>query len=140
MISAQHVGRTYPPTNAFLLSRASIEEFAEALGDTDPNYHSDRPVAPPTMLAMIWTTAWQSMFSDPELGLVLSRTLHAKQRFTWDRHLRERDEIRGQLRIQNVEPRGHFVKIDFVVEFTTINEEHVASSESTFYYEPEAAA
>lgn len=140
MISADHEGRTYPPTKAFLLSRAAIEEFATALGDSDANYINDHPVAPPTMLAMIWTTAWQSMFADPELALVLSRTLHATQRFTWNRNLRERDEIRGQLRIVGVEPRGHFIKIDFVVQFSTITGEPVATSESSFYYEPEVAA
>ena len=33
------VGRTYPPTEPYVVGREKIREFARAIGATDPEYH-----------------------------------------------------------------------------------------------------
>ena len=53
-ISPEHVGRSYPATKPYRVSRAKIAEFATALGDQNPAYFDeDSPIAPPTFAAVI---------------------------------------------------------------------------------------
>lgn len=107
-ISADHAGRTYPPTVPYQVSRAKIVEFAAALGDGNPAYvaAADEPMAPPTFAAVIAFGAWDAMFTDPELGLALHRTIHTEQGFVWERPLRAGDEVTATLTIDKVRTRG----------------------------------
>ena len=43
-VTADLVGRSYPPTKPYVVSAAKIKEFAEAVGSTDP-VHTERDVA-----------------------------------------------------------------------------------------------
>ena len=52
-ITAEHVGRRYPAAPPYVVSRAKIAEFAEAVRDDNPAYRGDHPVAPPTFAAVI---------------------------------------------------------------------------------------
>ena len=74
-ISEAHAGRRYPPTAPYAISAAKIAEFARALGDDNPAYAGDFPVAPPTFAAVISAPAWQQMFDDSELELALASIL-----------------------------------------------------------------
>ncbi len=68
-ISEEHVGRSYPATAPYQVSRAKIAEFAAALGDADnPAYAGNAAVAPPTFAVVLASAAWDAMFADPELG------------------------------------------------------------------------
>ena len=80
-ISPEHAGRSYPPTAAYEVSAAKIAEFARAIGDDNPAYFADAPIAPPTFVAVIAAAAWEAMFADAELGLALRRIVHGDQRF-----------------------------------------------------------
>ena len=92
-ISADHVGRVYPATKPYRVSRAKIAEFATALGDTNPAYFDDEsPIAPPTFAVLPSSAAWGALFEDAELELALSRTVHADQRFTHHRPIVAGDE------------------------------------------------
>ena len=105
-ISAEHVGRSYPPAPAYRVSRAKIVEFATALGDDNPAYRSEEPIAPPTFAAVIAAQAWDALFDDEELGLALHRIVHADQSFDFHRPLREGDDVVAQLSIEKVRTRG----------------------------------
>ncbi|MGJ3507682.1 FAS1-like dehydratase domain-containing protein [Enemella sp. A6] len=105
-ITAEHVGRSYPPTPAYPVGQAKIEEFATALGERDSAYHGPDAVAPPTFAFVISSAAWQALFDDAELGLALHRILHADQKFSFVRPIRVGDEITATLTITSVRNRG----------------------------------
>jgi len=139
-ISEAHVGRTYPATVPYQVTRAKIAEFANALGDANPAYRGENPVAPPTFAVVISSQAWGSLFDDPELGLALKRTIHADQSFTYDRPLRSGDEIVASLRIDKVRSRGGMDWVGISVDLETTAGEHVCTAKSTLLHSQEADA
>ena len=137
-ISEQHVGRTYPPTAPYEVSAAKIGEFARALGDDNPAYVGDAPIAPPTFVAVIAAGAWDSLFGDPELDLALRRVVHADQRFDYVRPLRAGDRVSAVLSIDKVRVRGEVDIIGVSVKVDTVGGEPVCGASSTFYHSHES--
>ena len=105
-LSEAHAGRSYPPTPVYEITAAKIAEFVAALGDDNPAYEGDSPLAPPTLVAMIAFAAWDQMFADPDLELELRRIIHGDQRFTYVRPLRAGDRVTATLTIEKVRTRG----------------------------------
>lgn len=138
-ISADHAGRRYPPTAPYEVSKAKITEFAAALGDDNPAYAGEQPIAPPTFVAVISARAWEAMFADPDLDLALRRTVHADQRFRYHRPLRAGDEVRATLSIDRVRARGSLDMISSSVEVETLSGEPVCTAEATFLHSREPA-
>ena len=118
MISDAHVGRTYPPTEPYLVSREKTAEFADALGDDNPAYRGESPVAPPTFAAVLAAKAWGNLFGDAELDMKLPQTIHADQRFEWARQLRAGDAVTATLSIDKVRARGNtaFVTVSVALD------------------------
>ena len=133
MISDAHVGRTYPPTEPYLVSREKIAEFADALGDDNPAYRGDHPVAPPTFAAVIAAQAWEALFGDEELGLALNRTMHTDQTFTFRRPLRPGDAVVAELSIEKVRNRGALDMITVLVDLT-VDGDTVCEARSTLMH------
>ena len=71
-ITSEHAGRSYPPTAPYEVSAAKIAEFARAIGDDNPAYLTEAPLAPPTFIAVVAKDAWETMFADEDLGLALA--------------------------------------------------------------------
>lgn len=140
-ITPEHSGRSYPPVQPYRVSRAKIHEFAAALGEQSPWCLGDDPVAPPTFAALIAASAWEVLFDDPELGVALNRTIHADQSFTYQRPLREGDDVVAQLTIEKVRNRGNLDIITISVELS-IEGEPVCTARSTLIHtrEQESAA
>jgi acyl dehydratase len=138
-ISEQHVGRAYPPTAPYEVSAAKIGEFARALGDDNPAYAGEAPVAPPTFVAVIAAAAWDSLFGDAELDLALRRVVHADQRFDYVRPLRAGDRVSAVLTIDKVRVRGEVDIIGVSVKVATIDGEPVCGASSTFYHSHDSA-
>ena len=132
-ISEAHVGRTYPPTEPYLVSQEKIAEFAAALGDGNPAYTGRDAVAPPTFAAVLSARAWESLFSDPELDVALRRTIHGDQKFAWERPLRVGDEVTAALSIGGVRQRGNSAIISVVVDLR-VDGESVCTSTSTLFH------
>ncbi|WP_342373131.1 MaoC family dehydratase N-terminal domain-containing protein [Propioniciclava soli] len=139
-ISEAHVGRTYPPSEPYLVSREKIAEFAAAIGGDDAAYTGPDAVAPPTFAAVLAARAWQSMFADPELDVALHRTIHGDQRFTWTRPLRAGDEVVATLGIQSVRMRGRSAIIGVGVELAVDGEVVCTSTSTLFQTWPEEAS
>lgn len=133
-ITENHVGRTYPPTAPYEVSSAKIAEFAAALGDGNPRYVDEAPVAPPTFAAVIGANAWDGLFDDPELELSLKRVIHADQTFVWHRQLRAGDTVIGVLRIDKVRRRSAIEIVGVTVRLSTIEGEPLVDSSSTFVH------
>ncbi|GGR43769.1 MaoC family dehydratase N-terminal domain-containing protein [Streptomyces netropsis] len=96
------IGRTYPPTPPYEVSREKIREFAEAVGDLHPAYTDpvaaralghDDVIAPPTFPFTIAHRAADQVVQDPELGLDFSRVVHSDQRFDYTRPMRAGDRV-----------------------------------------------
>ena len=133
-ITAEHAGRSYPPTVPYEVSAAKIAEFAEALGDANPAYRGDQPIAPPTFAAVISAAAWRAMFDDTELDLALRRIVHADQRFGYERPLRAGDRVQAVLTIEKVRNRGSSDIISSSVRLHGVDGELVCRVEATFYH------
>jgi acyl dehydratase len=136
-ISESHAGRSYPPTEPYEVTGVKIAEFAAALGDDNPAYFGDRPIAPPTFAAVIAGRAWEALWQDAELGLELRRIVHADQRITHHRPLRAGDRVTATLRIDRVRSRGGADMINSSVLLATVDGEEVCTASSTFLHTPE---
>ncbi|AQP43874.1 FAS1-like dehydratase domain-containing protein [Tessaracoccus flavus] len=137
-ITAEHVGRRYPDTPEYVVSRAKIAEFAAALGDDNPAYAGDHPIAPPTFAAVIAAQAWGALFSDAELGLALNRIIHGEQNFTFHRPLTDGDAVISRLTIEKVRNRGQMDWITVLVDLT-VDGQTVCESRSTLMHTREAS-
>lgn len=131
-ISEAHVGRSYPPTEPYLVTREKVAEFAAALGDDNPAYRGPDAVAPPTFAAVLAARAWDALFADPELDLALHRTMHGDQKFTWARPLRAGDQVVATLSIGGVRMRGSSAIIGVVVDLSVAGETVCTSSSTLF--------
>lgn len=144
-ISAEHIGRAYPPGQPYIVSSAKIAEFAAALGgaeggDANPAYAGEHPVAPPTFAVLIAARTWDRLFGDPELGLALHRTVHADQSFVHERPLRDGDAILATLTIEKVRSRGPVDWVGIRVSLDTVEGEHVCTARSTLLHTREEGA
>lgn len=134
------MGRTYPPTPPYAVSAAKIAEFARALGDDNPAYAGEAPVAPPTFAAVIAAPAWQQLFTDPELELALRRIVHGDQRFDVRDPLRAGDVVSATLTIDKVRVRAGTEMITASVVVTGADGAERGTATATFVHARTAAA
>ena len=88
-VNPSFVGRSYPPTPPYRVSREKIREFADAINDPNPAYRSVEAaqalghpdvVAPPTFPIVLTLPAGHQFIADPEAGVDYSRVVHGEQR------------------------------------------------------------
>ena len=139
-ITEAHTGRRYPPNDAYQVSAAKIAEFAAALGDDNPRYRGESPIAPPTFAAVITAPAWNQLFSDPELELSRERIVHGDQRFTFFRPFRAGDVVIATVTIDKVRVRTGSELVSAVVDMSSRDGDQICSSQATFYHAREALA
>ena len=139
-ITEAHAGRRYPPNHPYQVSAAKIAEFATALGDDNPRYRGESPIAPPTFAVVISAPAWSQLFSDPELELSLERIVHGDQRFTFFRPIRAGDVVIATLAIDKVRVRAGSELVSATVDLSSRDGEQICSSQATFYHTREALA
>ena len=68
------VGKEYDEV-PFEVERERIVQFADAIGDPDPRYRSEQPIAPPTFPTVMQIATGGQVVLDPELGLDYSRVV-----------------------------------------------------------------
>ena len=114
-IDPAFVGRVYPPTQPYLVSREKIREFATAVGDEHQSYFDPQVarslgypdvVAPPTFAIVVTMPAGHQVTFDPELGLDYSRVVHGEQRFVHRRPLVAGDEVSVVVTVESVRSAG----------------------------------
>ncbi|BCY05525.1 MaoC family dehydratase N-terminal domain-containing protein [Actinoplanes sp. L3-i22] len=108
-------GRSWPPTETYLVGREKIREFARAIGATEAEYHDPEAaralgypdvVAPPTFPVTITMAASRQVVNDPALGLDYSRVVHGDQRFKYDRPLVAGDAVVCVNTVDEITTRG----------------------------------
>lgn len=109
------VGRVFPPTAPYLVGREKVREFARAVFADAPQ-HSDPAaaralgypdvVAPPTFAMVVQDLTLQQLLGDPDSGIVLSRLVHAEQRFRYSRPIVAGDELTATLSVTGIRTLG----------------------------------
>jgi acyl dehydratase len=102
-LNRDFIGREYPSSETYEVSRELIRRFAEAIGDNQPAYvdidaakalgHPD-VIAPPTFLTVLsYRFAADGPLADPDLGLNYALVVHGEQRFVHHRPVRAGDVL-----------------------------------------------
>src|SRR5579862_8833756 len=114
-VNRDYVGRTFPASEPYEVSRVKIAEFATAIGDPNPVYrdrsaaqaagHPD-VIAPPTFAIVISMASAGTAISDPGLGLNYAMVVHGEQRFTYERPLRAGDVVTARTTIASIRASG----------------------------------
>ncbi|GAA4922105.1 MaoC family dehydratase N-terminal domain-containing protein [Actinoplanes utahensis] len=109
------VGRSWPPTEPYLVGREKIREFARAIGATDAEFHDPAAaralgytdvVAPPTFPVTITMAASREVVADPALGVDYSRVVHGDQRFAYKRPVVAGDALVCVNTVEEITSRG----------------------------------
>ncbi len=105
------IGRSYLTPDSYQVGREKIREFAIAIGDHNPAYHSVQAaralghpdlVAPPTFAFVLTFRGMLDAVGDRELGLDYSRVVHGEQHFTYTRPIVAGDELVVESVIENI--------------------------------------
>ena len=91
-INPDFIGKTFPPSAPYEISRVKVAEFADAIGDRNPLYR-DRAaaveagfpdvIAPPTFPIVISMASSGQAMADPGLNLNYAMVVHGEQRFRY---------------------------------------------------------
>jgi len=108
-------GRSYPPTEPYLVGREKVREFARAVLSADPL--SLDPVAaraagfadvvaPPTFPVVVQEHTLAQLLADEDAGIDFSRVVHGDQRFSYSRPIVAGDELTATLTVTSVKSLG----------------------------------
>jgi len=75
MLNPDSVGRTFAGTDVITISQSEIDAFCAVIGE------SDTTIAPPTFSIRITLSQYESILTQPEIGLDWSRLVHGDQKF-----------------------------------------------------------
>jgi acyl dehydratase len=136
-INPDFVGRTFPPSAPYELSRVKLAEFADAIGDPNPLYR-DRAaaveagfpdvIAPPTFPIVISMASSGQALADPALNLNYAMVVHGEQRFEYQRPLHAGDVVTAEVTISDVRDIGRNSVITTSTKISTVNGEHVCTA------------
>ena len=134
------VGREYPPTDAYLVSREKIREFADAINDANPAYRSREAarklgyadvVAPPTFPIVLTIPAGHQLLFDPEVSIDYGRVVHGEQRFEHARPVQAGDELQVVVTLDGVRVAAGNELITTRSEVRTLDGELVVTAFAT---------
>ena len=75
MINPDSVGRTFNGADLVTVTQSDIDAFAAVIGE------SDTSVAPPTFSIRISLSQYESILTQPEIGVDWTRLVHGDQKF-----------------------------------------------------------
>jgi acyl dehydratase len=123
------VGRSWPPTEPYLVGREKIREFARAIGAENAEYHDPEAaraigyadvVAPPTFPTVVTNVVSRQVIADPELGMDYTRVVHGDQKFAYARPVVAGDALVSVITVEEITQRGGH---DFITTRTDISTE-----------------
>ena len=139
-IDQSFIGRVYPPTEPYQVSREKIREFADAVNDPNPAYRDpqaaaalghDDVIAPPTFAIILTLTAGRQVIGDPKLGIDYSRVVHGEQRFVHGRPVRAGDVLHVVVAIEDIRVAAGNDILTTRADVTTAGGEAVLTAYST---------
>ena len=96
-VDASLAGRTFPPTEPYVVTHERLAEFARATGST-----YDGGAAPATFPIVVAFGAMTGLMEDPSVGISLHRVVHAEQRFAYTRPVMEGDALTATLTVDSL--------------------------------------
>lgn len=139
-VDPAYIGRVYPATSPYEVSREKIREFADAINDPNPAYrdraaaealgHRDI-VAPPTFAIRLTLTAGHQVIMDPDLGIDYSRVVHGEQQFHYTRPVYAGDVLQVVVTVENIRAAAGNDIVTTRADVTTVDGEPVVSAMST---------
>ena len=139
-VNTDYLGRTFPATGPYEVSRVKIADFAEAIGDPNPLYTDASAaqaagypdvIAPPTFPIVITMAASGAAIGDPGLGINYAMVVHGEQRFTYSRPLLAGDVVVAQSTISGIREVGSMTMVTTETEIRTVDGEHVCTGYGT---------
>jgi acyl dehydratase len=134
------VGRTYPPTEPYEVSREKIREFAEAINDPNPVYSSRAAaqqighpdvIAPPTFAIVVTSRAARQIVEDPDLGIDYSRVVHGEQRFVHARPIHAGELLQVVVSVEGIRAAAGNDLVTSKAVVSTVEGELVCTAYST---------
>lgn len=139
-LNEDFIGRTFPPSDPYEVSRVKISEFANAIGDDNPIYrdtaaanaagHPD-VICPPTFAILVAALGSGQVVRNPELGLDYSMVVHGEQRFDHVRPLRAGDVVTCQSTVEDIRHVGSLSMLTTKTEIKTVEGELVCTTRNT---------
>lgn len=114
-LNRDYIGRTFAAAEPYVVSRVKVREFAEAVGDPNPVYHSldaaravGSPdlVVPPTFAIALSAAEADNPIFEPGFGMRYGRVVHGEQEFDYARPIRIGDELAVEAEIIDVTDAG----------------------------------
>ena len=139
-INRDYLGRTFPATAPYEVSRVKIAEFADAIGDPDPLYRDAEAartagypdvIAPPTFPIVISMRGSGEIIADPDLGVDYSMVVHGEQKFSYTRPLHAGDVVTSQSTISDIRKAGRNEMVTTSTEVRDAGGEHIVTAYST---------
>ncbi len=139
-LNQDYLGRTFPATAPYEVSRVKIAEFADAIGDPNPVFRDTAAaqaagypdvIAPPTFPIVIAMAASGAAVADPGLGLNYAMVVHGEQRFEYSRPLHAGDVVTAQSTISGIRAVGSITMLTTETQIRTTGGEHVCTGFST---------
>ncbi|PZQ89533.1 MAG: hypothetical protein DI534_06905 [Leifsonia xyli] len=133
-------GRSYPPTEPYLVGREKVREFARAVFATSPLHHDPASaraagyadvVAPPTFAVVVQEQALAQLLADPEAAIDFSRVVHGDQRFSFTRAIVAGDELTATLTVTSVKSLGGHSMVTADALVADASGAHVVTATST---------
>ena len=134
-LNRDYIGRAFPPSEPYEVSRVKIREFAEAIGDPNPVYRDPDAakaigypdvIAPPTFPIVVAVTV--DGLDDPGLGLNFTMVVHGEQRFEYRRPLHAGDVITTESTVAGIRSIGRNERLEIETVIKTIEGEHVCTA------------
>ncbi|GAA0260101.1 MaoC family dehydratase N-terminal domain-containing protein [Actinomadura nitritigenes] len=137
-LNRDFIGRSFPPTEPYEVSRVKIREFADAIGDHNPIYrdreaakaagHPD-VIAPPTFPIVV--SLGNAGLADPDLNLNYAMVVHGEQRFEYTRPMRAGDVVTCTSTITEIRSIGNNEKMVVETDVKTVEGELICKSYNT---------
>ena len=148
-LNRDFIGRSFPASAPYEVSRVKIKDFANAIGDSNPAYldtdaaqalgHPD-VIAPPTFAIVISFQMGAQVVFDQGLGLDYSRVVHGEQSFSYVRPIHAGDVLVGTPRITDIRDAGRNELLTWEAVITTVDGEHVCTAVNTLVSRGTAAS
>ena len=139
-VNHEYLGRTFPATSPYEVSRVKIAEFADAIGDGSALYRDPAAaqaagyrdvIAPPTFPIVVTMAAAGQAIRDPGFGLNYAMVVHGEQRFTYSRPVEAGDVLTAEVTISAIRQAGRNVLVTTETVLRTTGGEHVCTAHST---------
>lgn len=140
MVDLSRLGAVFTGTEPYVVSRAKIGEFADAVGAQSPLHHVPEAareagyrdvVAPPTFAVVIAQRAESEYVADPASGIDFSRVVHANEGFSHTRPLVAGDTVSTAVHVDALTERAGITMVTTRTELTDDDGAHLATVVST---------